>query len=61
MHLFQAKAEVKQAIAGIKVACFVHVDKGSDNKRTYFASEEAWHEAMMSYGQQRLLAPPDVS
>lgn len=41
--LIKAKEEIKKAVAGIKVACFFHVDWG-DHKRTYFVSAAKWRE-----------------
>lgn len=43
-HLFEAKRFVKSRIPGLKVACFIHVDKGEGNKRTYFVSRQKWEE-----------------
>lgn len=41
--LMRAKTRVKEAVPGLKVACFCHVDKGDGNRRTYFVSRDA-HE-----------------
>lgn len=42
--LISAKALIKSEISEVTVACFVHVNKGEGNKRTYFASREKWEE-----------------
>lgn len=39
--LMEAKTRIKQELADLKVACFLHVDWG-DRKRTYFVSRGAW-------------------
>ena len=41
-RLFAAKENVKQAIPGIKVACFVHVRHLDGRPRTYFVSRDNW-------------------
>lgn len=40
--LMRAKLRIKQQIAEAKVGCFLHVDKGAGNKRTYFVSRHDW-------------------
>ena len=40
--LVLGKRRVRAEIPEAKVACFLHVDKGEGNKRTYFVSYEAW-------------------
>lgn len=39
--LMKAKTRIKQELADLKVACFLHIDWG-DRKRTYFVSRDAW-------------------
>lgn len=39
--LMEAKTRLKQELADLKVACFLHIDWG-DRKRTYFVSRDAW-------------------
>jgi hypothetical protein len=41
-RLFVAKENVKRAIPGIKVACFVHIRHEDGRPRTYFVSRDSW-------------------
>ncbi len=40
--LVQAKTAVKAKWPLLKVACFLHVDKGADGKKTYHVSRDRW-------------------
>ena len=44
-YLIQAKMLLKKSgPAGIKVACFIHIDYDGDKKRTYFVSRELFNK-----------------
>jgi hypothetical protein len=41
--LIEAKLRLKATLRDVMVGCFLHIDKGGGNKRTYFVSKKRWY------------------
>lgn len=44
-QLVRAKVRLKWELVGMKAACFLHVDDGTENGHLYFVSQDRWEAA----------------
>jgi hypothetical protein len=46
--LFLAKQQIQTKAQALNIACFIHINKGDGNRRTYYVSRTGWEQFVLS-------------